>query len=75
MESTVLDTRTEGGRGKYHYGENYCGENPPQTTVHHLSLEHACSERVFEKDLNNTGAQQSRVTTQTREKENYHIYI
>jgi hypothetical protein len=24
-----LGTHTEGGRGKDHYGENQCGENPP----------------------------------------------
>jgi hypothetical protein len=32
-------------------------------------------ERVFEKDINKSRAQRSRVTTQTRIKENYHIYI
>jgi hypothetical protein len=26
-----LGTRTEGERGKYHYGENHCDENPPVT--------------------------------------------
>jgi hypothetical protein len=32
-------------------------------------------ERVFEKDMNKSGTQRSQVTTQTREKENYYIYI